>query len=103
MQPGDFLCELDRIAMAPAGPEAALSAVIAVVRASARELHDDGAHSAVVAIIGVVDQFPPNAIGVEIFDHRGGARFDDASPLAEGDAIDRAEMVALFDRAHEPR
>src|SRR4051794_37462244 len=95
MKPGDFLRELDGIAVAPAGPESALAAVIAVVRTSAGELHDDGAHAAVVAIVAMIDQFPADAIRVKIFDHRGGPGFDDPAGAAKGDPIHRREVLAV--------
>ena len=50
VQPGDFFGELERIAMPPARPEPALAAVVALVRAAARELHHDRALAAVIAV-----------------------------------------------------
>ena len=74
VQPGDLLGELHRIAMAPARPEAALAAIVAQMRAAARELHDDGAQAAPIAVARVVDQLPADAVGVEVADHRRGRR-----------------------------
>ena len=50
VQPGDLRGELHGIAMPPAGPEAALAAVVAQMRTAARELHDHGALAAPVAV-----------------------------------------------------
>src|SRR5262249_40125815 len=61
--------ELHRVAVPPLGPESALAAIVAQVWAAARELRDDGAPAAPVGIVLVVDQFPADAIVVEVADH----------------------------------
>ena len=74
MQPRELLGEADRVAMAPARPETALAAIVAQVRTAARELHDDRAQAAPIAVAGMVDQLPADPVGVEVADHRARLR-----------------------------
>jgi len=90
----------DRITVPPSGPEAALAAVVAKVRAASRELNDDGAKPAPVAVVGVVDQFPADAIGVEIGDDGCSARCNGLSIAAQRDTVDAVEWTAAAERRH---
>ena len=101
IEPPDFSGELLGIAMAPASPEAALTAIATQMRAAARELDDDAALSPVVAVFGVVDEFPRRPIVVEVLDHRRGWRRERAAIAAECEAGDGFEGRVVFDSAHE--
>src|SRR5262245_13110566 len=62
MQSSKLGSESFRIAMPPACPKSALATIIAEVRAAARELDDDRALPAPVAVASMVDQLPTDAI-----------------------------------------
>jgi hypothetical protein len=98
----DLLGEAHGIAVAPAGPEAALAAIGAEMRAPARELNDHAAQPAPIGIARMVDQLPADAIGVEIADHRCRARRPRHAGVAIGDARNRIERLAPFERRDEP-
>jgi hypothetical protein len=101
VQPGDLGGELVRIAMAEARPEAALAAVVAGVRAAARELHHDGALAAPVAVTRVIDQLPADPESVEVGDHRGRRGADHHALVAERDPADCEQRAAVGQRAYE--
>ena len=90
MEAGEFGREFDRVAMTPLPPEAVLAAVVAMMRAAARELDDDGAAFAVVRVAAMIDEFPTDAIGVEIGNDGRGAGRSDSSDLSDwSDLSDR--------------
>jgi len=64
MQPRQFLRKLDRIAVPPGAPEYPLATIIAQVRTATRKLNHNGAMVAPIAVTSVVNQFPPNAVGI---------------------------------------
>src|SRR5262245_13399770 len=98
VQPRDLGCKAHGIAMAPASPEAALPAVVAEVRAAARELHDYRSLAAIVAVAPGIDQLPGDAERVEVGDHRRGRRGDGLSAAAKCDAVDLREVLAATQR-----
>lgn len=100
-QPGDFARQPDRIAVAPAGPESALPAIGAKMRATARELHDHGAFAAPVAVSGKVDQLPPDPVGVEVADHRRGRGGMGLAVLAKGEAGNGGKVDPGLKCAHQ--
>src|SRR5579871_6523027 len=101
MQPRDLGGERLWVAMPPARPEAALTAVIAKMRTAARELHHDGAFAAPIAIAAVVDQLPANTIVVEIADHRRRRRRDGRPVLSKRDAQNFAQRTSGLDRPRQ--
>src|SRR5262249_5717232 len=101
MKPRQFLREQDWVAMAPTGPEPALSAVIAQVRAASRELYDDGPQPAPIAVTRVVNELPADPIGVEIADHRSRAGCLGTISGAVGDARDVTKGLAESQSAHQ--
>src|SRR4029079_7231136 len=95
VEPGDLAGEQHGIAMTPARPEATLAAIVAQMRTAARELHDHRALAAPIAVAGMVDQLPADAIVVEIGDGAGRRRgHRRAGAVAEGDAVDRGQRSA---------
>ena len=101
VQAGDLGGELVRITMPPPGPEAALPAVVARVRAATRQLDDDSTPPAPVAVVGVIDELPADAVPVQIGDDRcGGSRVGGAvDPV--GDTGDRLEREAARQRVEQ--
>jgi hypothetical protein len=93
--------EAHRVAMPPACPEPALAAVGAQMRAAARELHHHGAQPAPVAVAGVIDQLPADAVGVEVGDDGCRPRRVHALRVPPGDAGDGLEGVAVLDGGHQ--
>ena len=103
VQAGDLGGELLRVAMAPARPEAALAAVVAQMRAAARELHDDRALAAPIAVARVVDQLPADAVSVEIADDGRRRRRDGLPFVAKRDARNGAQRFARVQRPRQLR
>lgn len=107
VQPGDLSREFHGIAMAPAGPEAALAAVVAQMRTAARELHDHGALAAPIAVAFDIDQLPADTISIEIDDRACGARGErTVEVVAIGDAGhigERPAPVQRLDQRHDGR
>src|SRR5262245_51465869 len=101
MQPGDFPGETDWIAVAPACPEAALPAIIAQVRAAARELHDDRPPAAVVTVATGIDQLPADATGVQVLDHAGGTGLNDPPVAAKRDSIHVRQVAILLQQCNQ--
>src|SRR6516162_8152655 len=95
--------EFHGIAMAPAGPEPALATVIAEMRTAAGELHDHRALAAPVAVAGVIDQLPSDAVGVEIADDRCRRRRGRNAVATIGDAGNARERPVAFERGDELR
>jgi hypothetical protein len=79
-KPRDLSGEADRIAMASASPQATLVAVGVQVRAAARELHDHGAQTIPMAVIGEIDELPTDAVSIEVAGHRRRSRSTRAAP-----------------------
>jgi hypothetical protein len=101
MEPRQLLGKAHGVAVAPSGPEPALAAVGAQMRAAARELHDRRAQAAPVAVAGVVDQLPADSAGVEIADDGRRPRRVHARRIAPGDAGHILEVLAVLDRRHQ--
>ena len=101
VQPGDLGSQPARVAVAPPGPEAALAAVVAQVRAAPGELHDDGALAAPVAVARVIYQFPTDAVSIEVADDWGWRGGERRAADAEGEARDGAEVAAGLHRGQE--
>jgi len=90
MEAGEFSGKFDGVAMTPLPPKAVLAAVVAMMRAAARELDDDGAAFAIVSVATMIDEFPTDAIGVEIGNDWRWASRSDSSDLSDwSDLSDR--------------
>ena len=88
--------------MAPPRPEAALPAIIAQVGAAAAELDHDGAFPTPITIAAVIDQFPPDAIGIQVRDYRGGwGRKRCARLVARSDAAHFGQGAPLIPRSND--
>src|SRR5439155_26537301 len=71
VQPANLGGDPGRIAVPPAGPKAALATVCAMVRTTAGELNNRRpARPPVLVTVPVLDQFPPDPIGVKALDRR---------------------------------
>src|SRR5271168_4738943 len=101
MEACKLLREQDGIPVTPARPEAALSAVIAKVRATAGKLNYDGAQTAPIAVASVVDEFPTDPVGVEVADHRRRSGRARTVGVAIGDARHVFEAFAVPERGHQ--
>ena len=101
VEAGDFLGKLHRVAVAPLGPEAALAAVAAKMRAAARELHDHGPLAAPVGVVGVIDQLPAHAVVVQPGDHWRISRGNGRARLPPGNAGNLLQITAINQRLHQ--
>gem|GEM_PF-6687477 len=101
VQPRELAGEQHGVPVAPAGPEAALAAVVAEVRAAPRELHHHRAKAAPVAVASVTDEFPADPVGVEVADHRGRCGRPGQAVPAMGDAGDGSDVGVGSERGHQ--
>ncbi|MNN22770.1 hypothetical protein D3C81_1361460 [compost metagenome] len=101
MQARQFLREQYRIAMAPACPESALPAVAAQVRAAARELHHHRLASAPIGVAVVVNQFPTDAVGIEVNHHLRIAGAGGHTVDTQCDACNGAQVVTRCVHLHQ--
>jgi hypothetical protein len=69
METRQLLRKKHGIPVTPARPKAALSAIVAEMWAPTGKLDHHGTQTAPIAIAGVVDEFPPDAVNVEVVDH----------------------------------
>lgn len=93
VQPRHFPGQLQRITVPPAGPEPALTAVGAQVRTAARELDDNGPLATPIAVSGMIDEFPANAVVIEVADHRSSPCCQGCAITAKGNAAHLVEVA----------
>ena len=100
-QPGDLGGEFHRVAVAPAGPEPALAAKGAQMRAAARELQNHRPLAAPIGIVGEVDQLPADAQRVQVFQHRRRGGGVGLALTAKGNARNCGQIGASRQRVHQ--
>src|SRR4051812_30770355 len=66
--------------MTPLPPKAVLPAIVAMMRTAARKLHHDSAAFSIISVMTMIDQFPADAIGIQIRDHRRRPSRENAAP-----------------------